>query len=102
MAASAGIRAAANPKKAELPKPRGNKAKAEQELAFIRSLMSRGANGGDDFGGACGFDEDECDELAAQGIAPWDPDAAAALAVLRGDGGFDDAGEDYYGIDDDD
>ena len=38
-----------------------------------------------DDGGMFGFSEDDCFELACQGIKPWDPEAGAALAVLNGD-----------------
>ena len=37
-----------------------------------------------DIGGVFGFSEDDCFELACQGIKPWDPEAGAALAVLNG------------------
>ncbi|CAH8469799.1 unnamed protein product [Dicrocoelium dendriticum] len=33
----------------------------------------------------CGFTDDEVEELLSQGIRPWDSEAAAALAVLRGE-----------------
>lgn len=33
----------------------------------------------------CGFTDDEVEELLSQGIKPWDSEAAAALAVLRGE-----------------
>ena len=33
---------------------------------------------------AAGFTADECDELAMQGMNPWDPDARAAISVLQG------------------
>ncbi|OON14922.1 hypothetical protein X801_09280 [Opisthorchis viverrini] len=33
----------------------------------------------------CGFTDDEVEELLSQGIQPWESEAAAALAVLRGE-----------------
>ena len=33
---------------------------------------------------AAGFTADEGDELAMQGMNPWDPDARAAISVLQG------------------
>ena len=36
-------------------------------------------------GGMLGFSGGECDELAMQGVKPWDDDAADVLGVLNGD-----------------
>jgi hypothetical protein len=50
-----------------------------------------------------GFSEDDCNELLAQGVMPWDDDAGAVLDVLNGydqydehDGYYDDEYEDNY------
>ena len=46
--------------------------------------MAAADSSSDDDGGMFGFSEDDCYELACQGIKPWDPEAGAALAVLNG------------------
>ena len=43
-----------------------------------------------------GFSEEDVEELAMQGIKPWDPEARAALNVLNG---YDDDPEDDYNDD---
>ncbi|CAG2209233.1 unnamed protein product [Mytilus edulis] len=46
----------------------------------------------DNYGNPWGMDADDVNELACQGIMPWDPEAGAALAVLNGEGDYD-----YFG-----
>ena len=50
-------------------------------------ILNMGAGDSDDDsddGVIFGFSEDDCYELACQGIKPWDPEAGATLAVLNG------------------
>ena len=54
------------------------------------SRMNGGMDSDLDAGGMFGFSNSDVEELACQGIKPWDDEAADALAVLRGD--YDD----YY------
>ena len=42
-----------------------------------------------------GYDSDDIEELACQGVNPWDPDADAVLAVLNGEIG-NDSENDFY------
>ena len=54
--------------------------------------------------GSRGFSADEVEELALQGIKPWDPEARAAVQMLfPGKYGYDDDyyDDDHYGSDDD-
>jgi len=58
------------------------------ETSYGRASGSDDSDNGDDddghmgFGDSCGSDWD--DELAMQGVRPWDDDAGAVLDVLRG------------------
>ena len=52
--------------------------------AHILNMGAAESSSDDDIGGMFGFSEDDCFELACQGIKPWDPEAGAALAVLNG------------------
>lgn len=55
--------------------------------AYILNMGAEDTSSDDsDIGGMFGFSEEDCYELACQGIKPWDPEAGAALAVLNGYG----------------
>ena len=56
----------------------------DDQLLYVMSLMRRGYSfDEDDF--MFGMASEDVEELACQGIKPWDPEAFTALRVLNGD-----------------
>jgi len=54
--------------------------------ASARHSFGVDSYGGGGGGGMCGFTQSQVQELACQGLKPWDEDATAVMSFLQGGG----------------